>query len=106
MSGNNPSDFGTSVRSLRFFQEGTTTDAFVEAIMGGVKGFGSGGAGAGNIEVQNTSNNALYISFDGTTIHGRVNANTTKLFRNRYESTLFLKSAVGGSSATFLVHAW
>lgn len=92
-----------SINSGRFYQEVTSTDAFVEVAMGGVKGFGGT---IGNIDIQNTSGNDMTISFDGVAVHGRIKGNSSKVFRQRYETTMFVKSTVGGSAATALIHAW
>lgn len=94
-----------SVQSLRFFQSGTTTDSFVEVAMTSAPSNGFGSA-TGTIDVQNTSANDMDLSFDGTNVQGRVTANSTKTFRNRHEKTMHVKSTVGGSAATFLIHAW
>lgn len=61
---------------------------------------------AQTILVQNTGPNPLRISFDGTNDHGLIPSGNTRVYRNRYEAGLALKSGNLGQATTFIVEAW
>jgi hypothetical protein len=59
---------------------------------------------ANTISIHNTGGtNALEFSFDGTDVHGTVPANTHRIYRNRLEAGIAIRSASG---TTFVVEAW
>ncbi len=56
---------------------------------------------SGTILINNASAAALEFSFDGTNVHGRLLANTSVVYRNRFESGIAVRGL-----GTFWVEAW
>lgn len=57
---------------------------------------------SGNIRISNDGGGDLEYSFDGTNVHGKVKANESLAYRNRYEGGI----SVRGASAVFRIEAW
>ncbi len=57
------------------------------------------------IAIANTGVGTLEFSFDGTNVHGRVEAGERRIFRMRYEAGIALKGN-GADVPTFEIEAW
>jgi hypothetical protein len=57
------------------------------------------------IAIYNKGAGELQFSFDGTNIHGSVQATERRLFRMRYEAGISIRG-VGGSTPDFEIEAW
>lgn len=93
-------------QTVRFFAEGDTTDAYVDATNAASKTLDENGQTPSTIEIKNTGTKDLLFSHDGTAPHGKVFAGETKLMLYKRENVLKLKSATAGQPTHYLVHAW
>lgn len=57
---------------------------------------------SGSIRICNDGGGTLEFSFDGTTVHGKLLANETVIYRDRIESGI----AVRGLGVTYRIEAW
>lgn len=97
-----PTPFADNVYSLRVYLTGTATANFVD---NEVEFFHpqktTEVAWSQAIRIVATTAD-IEVSFDGTTVHGKISAGTEVIYWDRHESGI----AIRGVGATFLLEAW
>jgi hypothetical protein len=104
-----PSQTGTSRKSSRIYVDGITTDDWADnAYMFSdlVTGCRKGSVWPFNaLRVFNDGTADIYVTFDGTTIHGTVRPSEKLLFEDRSESGIAVKSP-STKAAAFRIEGW
>lgn len=91
-----------NTKPIRFFVEGAGSGAFSDNAFLFTTTDTPAKAGYSNTIIIKSTGAALEFSFDGTNVHGKVDAGETLVMRQRYEGGI----SVRGAGATFRITAW